>query len=208
MVRAVSLPLGFGLCVSALLPFFSLPLFGWSVPAPAWNALGLSLLVLGGLHVLRALNLWGTPWAIRLLLPWTIYRWWVGPEVFREWAKATLVPVQSRLMGLNDALARVGIESVTVYDPASWQVILPGWGYWLAGRCLMLAVLVTLLDYVPRGRCPDCRSQVAAEDPCCHGCGRRFPEVPGCFQCGRTPRGGDRFCRSCGTALAREQAGG
>ncbi len=171
------------------------------MPTPAWNSLGLGLLALGCLHVLRAGNLSGAAWGIRLLLPWVAYRWFASRESFFEWGKATFVPLQLKFSGLNETLDRLGMDPVTVYDPLLWRDLRPGWGYKLAGASLLAAALVTLLDQPARLRCPDCRSVISPEDPCCHGCGRRSPEVPGCRQCGRSPRPGDRFCRSCGTNL-------
>lgn len=200
-VRILSLLLGFSLCVAVVLPWFRLPLLGWTVPTPAWNALGVGLLVLGNLHMLRALNLPGTAWAIRLLLPWALYRWWGSQELFREWGKATFVPMQLKLSGINETLDTLGVDRVTVYDPVLWREIVPGLGYQLAGFSLLLAAVVTAIDFPVRTRCPDCRSVISPEDPCCHGCGRRFPEVPGCQQCGRSPQKGDKFCRSCGNGL-------
>lgn len=202
-IRFASLALGFMLCVSVALPWFSLPLLGWSVPTPAWNTLGLGLLVLGNLHILRALRLPGVSWAIRLMLPWALYRWWGSAELFRDWGKSVLVPMQLKLSGVNETLDTLGLERLSVYDPVLWREVVPGWGYKLAGASLALAVLVTLLDQPMRTRCPACRSVVSPEDPCCHGCGQRFPDVPGCMQCGRTPQKGDRFCRSCGRELGQ-----
>lgn len=176
---------------------------GWSLPTPAWNALGIGLLVLGSLHILRSLNLPGSPWAIRVLLPWTIFRWWESAESFRLWGKATFAPAQLKLSGVNQALDTLGVDQVSLYDPVLWRTIEPGWGYKLAGCSLLAAVLVTLVDWPVRTRCPGCRSVISPEDPCCHGCGRCFPEVPGCLQCGRVPQRGDRHCRSCGQSLER-----
>jgi hypothetical protein len=207
VVRALSLGLGFSLCVSVGLPWFELPLLGWSVPTPAWNALGLGLLALGNLHVLRALNMPGMSWGIRLLLPWVIYRWWGSQQQFRDWGKATLAPVQLKLSGVNDTLSTLGLDGVSIYDPVLWRDVQPGWGYTVAGASLLMAILVTAIDQPPRTRCPSCRAVISPEDPCCHGCGKSFPEIPGCRQCGRPPQKNDRFCRSCGTAaLVAEDA--
>jgi hypothetical protein len=183
-------------------------MLGWSVPTPAWNLLGLGLLLLGNLHVLRALNLPGMSWGIRILLPWCIYKWWDSQELFREWGKATLAPMQLKLSGVNEALDTLGLDRFSIYDPVLWREVVPGWGYKLAGASLLFALLVTLVDQPARTRCPSCRAVISPEDPCCHGCGCRFPEVPGCQQCGRTPQKGDRFCRSCGLASTQSTASG
>jgi hypothetical protein len=206
-VRAASLLLGCALALAVVLPWFSLPLLGWSVPIPAWNALGLALLVLGALHGGRALGLPGVAWAIRALLPWTIYRWWQAEALFRDWGKGTLAPLQLKLSGVNSALETIGAERVTVFDPVLWRDVLPGPGYKLAGLALLLGGLVTLLDWPSRTRCGTCRAVVDPEDSCCHACGGRFPEATACSQCGRSPRTGDRFCRACGGALKSPETG-
>lgn len=199
--------MGFALGVAVVLPWFTLPLLGWSVPIPAWNALGLLLMVLAGLQILRALGLAPLAWAVRMLTPWALYKWWGAPEQFRLWGKATLAPMQMKLSGVNSTLSTLGAETVTVFDPTLWREVVPGWGYKLAGASLLLSLVVSWLDWPARTDCPFCKVTVSPEDPCCHGCGHRFPEVPACPQCGRAPQDGDRHCRACGTSLARERAG-
>lgn len=201
-VRTVSLPLGFALCASVALPWFHLPVLGWSVPAPAWNGLGLALFILGGLHILRSLNLTAVAWLIRPILPWAIYRWWHSEEVFRLWGKATLAPLQMRLAPLNLALSSLGGKEMELFEAPLWRELAPGWGWTLAGVSLVLALVLTLLDWPSRTRCPDCKVKVQPEDPFCNGCGHRFPDVPGCTGCGRTPHHGDKHCRSCGRELS------
>lgn len=176
-------------------------MFGHSIPAPAWNALGLALLFLAALHLFRGLNLAGSAWAIRLVLPWALYRWWTVEESYRLWGKAILTDWQLRLAPMNSALSRLGFEGVTLFEVAEWQSMPPGWGWKLAGVSLILAVLVSLLDWPIRTRCAGCGVKVRPEDPFCHGCGIRFPEVPGCARCGRVPTKGDRFCRLCGGSV-------
>jgi hypothetical protein len=206
-VRLASLAVGFALAVSVALPWFSLPLFGWAVPVPAWNGLGLGLLLLAGFHVLRALSFPGMAWAIRLMLPWAGYRWWGSEELFRHWGKHTFAPLQLRLSGLNQALSTVGADPVTVFDPVLWREVAPGLGWKLAGISLLLALVITALDLPVRSRCPSCRSRVGPDDRCCHGCGASFPDVPGCLGCGRRPHKGDGFCRSCGRSLVQTTQG-
>jgi hypothetical protein len=217
-MRLLNMLLGFALCVSVALPWFSMPMLGLSVPVPAWNVLGLGLLVLGGLHLLRALELPATPWAIRLLWPWVAYRWWWSEQMFRDWAKSTLVPVQLKFSGLNAALERLGFEPISFYDPVLWRELTLGWGYQVAGGSLLLALLLTLFDggaaglraSAPGGgtpatsRCPDCEVPVEPQDACCHGCGQSFQGRIGCSGCGRIPLPGDRYCRSCGVATSLE----
>lgn len=158
-------------------------------------------MVLGGLHILRALGLPGIPWGIRLLLPWALYRWWGSEELFRLWGKATFAPMQLKVSGLNTALGHLGVEQLSLFDPVLWREIEPGWGVKLAGLSLLCSALVTLLDLPVRWNCHSCRAKIAPDDVCCHACGYRFPEATACHQCGRAPRKGDRFCRSCGTGL-------
>ena len=201
-MRFLSLGLGFALCVSVALPWFSLPLLGWAVPTPAWNALGLALLLLGACQLLRALNLPGMPWAVRLLLPWTLWRWWTAEELFRQWGKQTFAPLQLRLSGVNQALSTVGAEPISVFDPTLWRDVEPGLGWKLAGVSLFLSLIVTLFDQPVRTRCSACQARISPEDRCCHGCGQQFPQVPGCLQCGRKPEKDDKHCRSCGRELA------
>lgn len=201
-MRWLSLALAFSLFISVLLPWYSLPLLGWSVPTPAWNSLGLVLMVLAGMHLLRALSVPGTAWAIRFLLPWGCYGWWTSEELFRAWGKSTLAPVQLKVSGLNTALSHLGVEPLSLFDPVLWREMEAGWGAKLAGVSLLLALLITAVDRPLRSRCPHCDATVSPEDPCCHGCGHRFPEVPACGQCGRAPLSGDRFCRGCGSSLA------
>lgn len=201
-VRLLCLPLGFALCASVALPWFHLPILGQSVPAPAWNSLGLGLLLLGGLHLLRAFNAPGVVWAIRILLPWALYRWWTIEEAYRLWGKSMLASLQLRFTTINQALTTLGLDGISVFDASLWREMQPGWGWKLAGLSLFLSVLITLLDWPSRTRCPACRVKVQPEDPFCHGCGCRFPEVPGCSGCGRRPARGDKFCRSCGRAVA------
>ncbi len=184
------------------MPWFHLPVLGWSVPAPAWNSLGLGLLVLGGLHLLRSLNLSAAAWLIRLLLPWALYRWWQSEEVCRLWGKAALAPLQMRLSPLNTALSSLGAREIEVFEASLWRELAPGLGWKFAGVSLLIALLLTIFDWPSRTRCPECRSKVLPEDPFCHGCGQHFPDVPGCVGCGRKPYSQDKFCRSCGREIA------
>ena len=203
-MRLLSLPLAFTLCASVALPWFHLPILGQSVPAPAWNVLGLGLFFLGGLHLMRAVGVPGVAWLIRLVLPWAIYRWWTIETAYLQWGKATLAALQLRLSPVNQGLITLGLDPLSVFEVSQWQNMPPGWGWKLAGGSLCAAAVVTVLDWPVRTRCPACRARVAPEDPFCHGCGHRFPEVPACEGCGRKPAGGDKFCRSCGKSVAAQ----
>lgn len=200
-MRLLSFGLGITLGLSVVLPWFGLPLWGGVIPIPAWNFLGLGLIVLAGLHGLRALGVPGASWGVRGVWPWVFYHWWQSERAFRLWGKTTLAPLQLKLSGVNQALATVGIEPVSVFDPVAWRVLAPGIGWKLAGVSLVLALIVTALDWPVRRRCLDCQVVVSPWDRCCHGCGHVFTDVPGCLSCGRVPVDGDHFCRACGKDL-------
>ncbi len=189
---------GFLLCLSVVLPWFHAPVMGWSLPVPAWNNLGLLLLVLGNLHFLRAVGVPGIQWGIRILLPWAIYRWWAAEEAFKLWGKQILGPAQLKLVEVNQVLTTVQLEPVTVFDPTKWRELDPGLGWQVAGVSLALALLVTCFEKSPISKCSNCSNKVSGDDPNCHHCGHRLHESPTCPRCFRSLQKGDRFCRGCG----------
>lgn len=194
--------MGLALATSVALPWFGLPLAGKVLPWPAWNLLGLGLLVLAGAHLWRALSFPGAAWAIRLLLPGVLWGWWHSPERFRLWGMAVLAPWQLQLDGVNQVLARLGQAPLTLFDPVVWRDISLGWGYRLAGGCLVLSALLTVCDFGLRPRCLGCRAQVGVRDRFCFQCGDGLSGDGGCGQCGEPGRSGDQFCRACGAARA------
>lgn len=189
---------GFLLCLSVVLPWFHADVLGWSLPVPAWNSLGLLLLVLGNLHFLRAVGVPGVQWVIRVLLPWAVYQWWAAEEAFKLWGKQILGPAQLKLIEVNQVLTTVQLEPVTVFDPTKWRDLDPGLGWQMAGASLGLAVLLTCLEKSATIKCSGCSTRVSREDPHCHSCGHRLREIPSCPRCFRSYHKGDHFCRGCG----------
>lgn len=178
-----------------------MPVLGWQIPVPPWNTFGLGIVVLGLLHFGRSLGVVYCSWGIRMLLPFAAAGWWASPGRFLAWGKSILAPVQLQLSGLNQGLATLGAEPIVLFDPVQWREASLSWGWKYAGLVLLLATVLTALDWQPRRFCSACKAKVSHQDRCCHQCGTPFPEASGCLGCGSKPQKLDKFCRTCGRSL-------
>lgn len=202
--RATLFSLGHLLLATALgltvfLPWFELPLLGWSVPAPAWNRAGLSFLLLTGLLMLRVVGGYPFRWVVRLALVPALLSWWKAPELVREWGGQTLAPLQLRLNAVNQTLSSLGAETITVYEPALWRTLAPGWGWKVAGLTLVAISLLTFFDGARRPTCSACRAETGETDHHCYACGESLGKLRYCSNCGSPETQGDTYCRCCGT---------
>ena len=199
LLSVSSLLLAMLLGVSLCLPWFHLPILGWTVPAPAWNRAGLVCFALSGLLVIRAVAGWPFRWPVRIATPIALYYWWASLEAVKTWGAKNLAPAQLKLAAVNQTLSRLGGESVTVYEPALWRSLEPQHGWHLAGLSLFLIGLLSVLDGPRSLLCSACQTKAKESDHFCHCCGHTLTISPGCRNCGGKPHPQDTFCRHCGS---------
>jgi len=187
------------LSISLLIPWFRLPVLGWEIPAPAWNRAGLACLVLAGFHLLRAVG--GPPfrWLVRIATLPALYFWWVSPEWAKAWGARHLAPAQLKLAPLNNALARLGGDTLELYKPPLWKTLEPQTGWYVAGGTLILTLLLTSFDGPNRLTCSSCKGTFTEDDRFCGECGEALKGGPHCGHCGEELNPNDKFCRRCGT---------
>lgn len=197
-LRAGSIALAFSAFCALTLPWFKLPVLGWSIPTPAWNRTGLVLLALAACHFTRGLG-WGVMrWPVRLAVFPAAYLWWGSEDAFRQWGTGTLAPLQLKLSSFNRLLAKFNLETLDIFEPRLWKQLDTGPGWYLAGATLVATLVLTSLDRVQVSVCPSCSTKNQAKDCHCHVCGHKFKDFKGCSRCGRTPAKGDKYCRDCG----------
>jgi Double zinc ribbon len=197
--------LGGLLTVSLCLPWFHLPLFSWSVPTPAWNYGGLACFCLACCCLLRGVGGSTFRWLLRLVVLPSWYFWWQSTQQMKAWGAANLAPAQLKLSTVNDTLARLGAETVSLYDPIAWKGLEPDSGWYLTGGCLAVVSILTLLDGPKFLACPGCRAKAGDSDSFCFSCGHSLKSSPGCRNCGSRIGPEDKFCRTCGSGLPDSQ---
>lgn len=200
-IRAGSLLLAFAAFCSVALPWFDLPVLGWSVPAPAWNRTGLLLLALSAAQMTRSLGWRFGKWLVRILVFPIGYYWWGSEAAFLKWGTGTLAPIQLKLVAINGILSKFSVDSIDVFEARHWKNLEAGPGWYLTGATLALTLALTALDHYQPSRCSKCRARVGDSDAHCCQCGHKVREVKGCPECGRFPEPRDKFCRDCGQEI-------
>ena len=198
MIRFSHVLVSFCLVVSATLPWFELPVFGWQVPVPAWNRVGLSILILSGICLVRGLGFSFVRWPARLVLPLAAYGWWTSPEAMRDWGVSLFAPLQLKFSSINSALSHLNVEPITVFESQLWRELSTGPGFALAGLSFAALLLVTAFDHPKQRKCSACQSRVQLEDRNCHSCGALVSIGDGCRGCGKHVSKSDKHCRHCG----------
>ena len=194
----LSLFLASCLLLSLCLPWFELPILGWSVPAPAWNKAGLASATLSVFLFLRGVGGWKVRWMVRLALIPAAYCWWTSLVEVKAWGARHLGSAQLEFSSINSTLAKLGVETITIYDASKWRALQPTFGWYAAGLCMLLIALVTSLDGPRRRACSECTLPAQDSDRFCHGCGQTLQSSLGCRNCGAFMQDEDRFCRLCG----------
>lgn len=198
VIRFFHLLLSICLGVSVALPWFELPLFGWQVPVPAWNKVGLAILLLSAISLVRGVGFAFMRWPLRVLLPLAAYGWWLSPAETRNWGVSLFAPLQMKFSSLNSALSQLGLEPFTVFESQLWRELNQGPGYTLAGVSFGVLLLVTALDHPKTRRCGNCQAKAKLTDKNCHACGSLIAFENGCRGCGHQLGRGDQYCRQCG----------
>lgn len=203
-IGIISALLGLSLVVSVCLPWVYLPVLGQEVPTPAWNWAGLACAVAGLFNFLRAVVGQFARWLVRISLIPAAYLWWGSLQAFKVWGAHTFGPAQIKMATVNSALARLGVEPVTLYDALAWKRLEPAFGWYACGASLILAALLTLLDGPRFRNCPACRCRTKSTDAFCPDCGTSVSQEPVCTNCGTPAATTDKFCRSCGSAQEKK----
>lgn len=184
--------------VAICLPWFQLPILGWTIPAPAWNKAGLACFALSGVLVMRTVAGWFFRWPVRMVTPVAFYYWWESLEAVKTWGAKHLAPAQLKLAPVNQTLSTLGGEGVTVYEPALWRSLEPQYGWHLAGLSLLSIGLLTAFDGPRSVVCSACQAKAKETDNFCHACGDTLTTSVGCRNCGGKPLVQDAYCRHCG----------
>lgn len=186
------------LTVAVCLPWFFLPILGWSIPVPAWSRAGAACLALAATLLLRTVGGYKFRWAIRLALLPSIYFWLTSAEAVKMWGAQHLGPAQLKLAKVNAALSTMGTETISLYEAPLWRNLEPQLGWHLTGVVFLATMLLTLMDGPVRRVCPCCQQEAWADDRFCRACGESLTESAGCPNCGSERDPSDKFCHSCG----------
>jgi hypothetical protein len=188
------------LFMAVCVPWFDIPVLGWQVPAPAFNRAGLACIALACVLLIRSIGGTIFRWGVRAGLLPSIYYWWHSLAEVKAWGAEYLATAQLKLSPVNQMLARMGTETITLYNAPEWRALEPTHGWYGAGGVLFFVLLLTAFDGTVKRHCLSCKAQTRENDSFCGGCGKALDSVPKCRNCGAGTESEDDFCRRCGQA--------